>query len=410
MGRAPETVRLGGDRVPVPALSGPVGGVPGARYPGLNGVTAVRQVDEQLALIAELRSQAANPHPAPVAQRLAMASAVARFRQDRVAAIAGFQQAAGVRNAAERQNRVVLPGGETWRMLFSYGSMARELDAMRDAPGPVNDQVHTGLFNHQTFATEVTTRMRADAVAGAKFSDASLPDFDRVLSFMERDSRIVDLRWMAYMMATTYWESARTVPVQLAATARRPARTIRAWRTMTPADETGRGASYVYGPEVKVQRNGDSATITERDGQQWTVDVTGEHPLTAQARPGANPAVAAAPSYARAPGTEQSYFGRGYVQLTWWYNYASAGFAIGRGLDLLVDPELVKVPEIAYAVMAHGMIYGSSYANRNQLQHFIYGSTCNYAGARAIVNRLDPQAGIVAAARIFEAALGASRQ
>jgi predicted chitinase len=56
---------------------------------------------------------------------------------------------------------------------------------------------------------------------------------------------------------------------------------------------------------------------------------------------------AAAKTYDQDDGIEHAYYGRGYVQLTWWSNYAQAGIAIGLGLDLLLDPELVKTPAIA---------------------------------------------------------------
>jgi hypothetical protein len=42
--------------------------------------------------------------------------------------------------------------------------------------------------------------------------------------------------------------------------------------------------------------------------------------------------------YEKDDGAENAYFGRGYVQLTWWSNYAKAGAALGRGLDLQPSP------------------------------------------------------------------------
>jgi len=40
-------------------------------------------------------------------------------------------------------------------------------------------------------------------------------------------------------------------------------------------------------------------------------------------------------------------FGRGYVHLTWWYNYATAGVLPDKGLTLVTDPENAKVANIA---------------------------------------------------------------
>ncbi|MDP1097891.1 glycoside hydrolase family 19 protein, partial [Klebsiella quasipneumoniae] len=72
---------------------------------------------------------------------------------------------------------------------------------------------------------------------------------------------------------------------------------------------------------------------------------------------------AAVKAYETDDGAEQAFYGRGYVQLTWWSNYAAAGVAVGRGMGLLLDPELVKTPEVAYALMSHGMRTGEGFAN-----------------------------------------------
>lgn len=115
-------------------------------------------------------------------------------------------------------------------------------------------------------------------------------------------------------------------------------------------------------------------------------------------------------AYVQAAGAEHSYFGRGYVQLTWWYNYAMAGITIGRNFDLVYNPELANDPDIAYKVMADGMITGRHYANGKRIQNYIYGTTADYVGARAIVNVYDLQPTIVEAAQVFEAALMAARR
>lgn len=399
-------IRLGAGRVPVPVLAGPVGRA-GPNYPQINQANAVQQVDEQLRLISELNSIQLPGNTRPSPQEHAMANAAARWQQDRVAAISGFQTAANVTAAVERRDAVVLPGGETWRLLVAYGAMARELDGLRDRPANPADFIHTGTFDHAAFSTDVTTRFTADPVAGARFTRASLPDWVQLLGFMERDPRIVDVRWMAYMLATAYWEAAHTVQA-----GRRPnGRPIMQWRTMQPIHETGRGAGRAYHLPVKVERiSNTEARITEQDGEQFTVNHSGSRPITRGAAMGSPADGQPTRTYAAAAGSELAYHGRGYVQLTWWSNYAAAGVSIGRGLDLLFDPEAALDPETAYKVMAHGMITGSGYANGRRLQHYIYGALCNYTGARAIVNAGDPQQAIVTSAQIFQAALVAARR
>ena len=58
------------------------------------------------------------------------------------------------------------------------------------------------------------------------------------------------------------------------------------------------------------------------------------------------------------------YYGRGYVQLTWLKNYIRANTALHAGMfikpneDLVRDPDLVMRPDIAAAIMVHGMSEG----------------------------------------------------
>lgn len=403
MATLPQTVPLGGRHVPVPVLLGPVG-APSPAYPNINQPQATAQVDAQFALIAELRS-------APVGiggvtpQQLAIANAVSAYRTDRAASIAGFQATANVGAADERSNRVVLPGGPTWQALFTYARMAAELDTLRDRPVGPHDYVHTGRFDHAIFATEATAGLRANHQTAVKFHASSLPNYDRMLTYVENDARIIDVRWMAYMFGTAYWEAAET----FVAGRRSNGRTIRQWRTIVPIDESGQGEQRRYARPVKVERLGPTrARITEWDGDQFEVTENG-YTIPRGMNGGAEYAAAASRAFTSATGDEQTYFGRGYVQLTWWYNYAAASVAIGRGFDLLYDPDLAKDPDIAYKVLADGMITGRHYANGRRIQNYIYGATANYTGARAIVNAANPEPVIVQAALVFEAALLAAR-
>lgn len=181
--------------------------------------------------------------------------------------------------------------------------------------------------------------------------------------------------------------------------------------TMAPVDEVGRGKGRRYHEPVKVKKlPSGAAQVTEQDGDQFTVSPAGL--ITAvkkKAQMGTTDGGAADAVYVKDDGLEQAYFGRGYVQLTWWSNYATAGVALGRGLDLLMNPELVKTPEVAYELMSQGMRTGRGFSNgRSFSQYFSAGST-NYVAARGMVNGSDHAADIAGIAQQFEKILVKAR-
>jgi len=124
---------------------------------------------------------------------------------------------------------------------------------------------------------------------------------------------------------------------------------------------------------------------------------------------GSTDGAAAAKTYDDDPGEENAYFGRGYVQLTGWSNYAASGVAIGRGRDLLFDRELVKQPKVAYALMAHGMRTGFGFANGHKFSQFFFGKNTDYEHARTMVNGMNHAADIAKLAEAFEEVLLDSR-
>lgn len=79
------------------------------------------------------------------------------------------------------------------------------------------------------------------------------------------------------------------------------------------------------------------------------------------------------------------YIGRGFVQLTWDYNYETAGKAVDE--DLLGYPELALHPDIAAIVMFDGMRDGwfTNYA----LPTFFNEDVDNPIDARRIINGTD---------------------
>lgn len=98
------------------------------------------------------------------------------------------------------------------------------------------------------------------------------------------------------------------------------------------------------------------------------------------------------------------YYGRGYVQLTWDYNYKAMGQALG--IDLYGNPDLAMQPDIAYRIMSRGMRKGS-FTGVNLLR-FIDGEKCDFIGARKIINGTDCAEKIAGYAEKIEAALRAA--
>ncbi len=280
--------------------------------------------------------------------------------------------------------------------------------------------VYLGSYDRAVFQEEFSKRFSKNG----RYDAGAIPAMFELLTFIERDTQINDMRWAAYMLATVLWETTYPKTVEVAVKNKKGQPVIskktgkpvvlksRVWlMTMAPVDEVGRGKGRNYHEPVKVRKLADgSVQVTEQDGDQFSVTAGGKvKALTKKAVMGTADGGAAVKTYVDDTGDEHAYFGRGYVQLTWWSNYATTGAAIGRGLDLLLDPELVKQPEVAYAIMAHGMRTGDGFANRRTFAQYFSATKSNYVGARAMVNGSDHAANIATIAQMFEAILMASR-
>lgn len=266
------------------------------------------------------------------------------------------------------------------------------------------------------------TRFIQKFARNPRYNAAALGDMSTLVDMIGRDSNITDVRWAAYMLATVMWETTSPVTVEVQVKNKKGQPIVkkgkpvtvkeRKWlMTMAPVDEVGHGKGRSYHEPVKVASLADgSVRITEQDGDQFSVSPTGVvTPLSKGAKMGSTDGGAAVKTYNNDPGEEHAYFGRGYVQLTWWSNYATAGVAIGRGLDLLRDPELVKDPKIAYAVMAHGMRTGFGFANGHRFSQFLIGKKRDYKHARKMVNGMDHAEDIAKLAEAMEEVLLDSR-
>lgn len=91
------------------------------------------------------------------------------------------------------------------------------------------------------------------------------------------------------------------------------------------------------------------------------------------------------------------FFGRGYVQLTWDYNYKKEGERLG--IDLLKNPDLALEVDIAANIIVHGMITGSFTGKK--LSDYITANKTDFQQARKIINGTDKMELVAAYATKF---------
>lgn len=105
-------------------------------------------------------------------------------------------------------------------------------------------------------------------------------------------------------------------------------------------------------------------------------------------------------AYGKKDQTGKAPYGRGYVQLTWRFNYEKADKILGLNGRLAADYDLAMDPAIAAKIIVRGMTEG--WFTTRKLGHYAHGDFKNY---RLIVNGADKADLIADYARKFEAAL-----
>jgi len=93
------------------------------------------------------------------------------------------------------------------------------------------------------------------------------------------------------------------------------------------------------------------------------------------------------------PQTGQTYYGRGYVQLTWRDNYQRQDTKLSLGGTLVKKADRALEPSIALEVIIGGMIDGDFTGRK--LSQFFTDQVTNWYDARTIVNGYD-QASLIA--------------
>lgn len=78
------------------------------------------------------------------------------------------------------------------------------------------------------------------------------------------------------------------------------------------------------------------------------------------------------------------YYGRGYVQLTWYYNYVNSSEE--AGVDLAKYPDKAMDPSIAAKILINGMLDGRFNGRGKGLEYYLKEEKKDYKNARRTVN------------------------
>jgi predicted chitinase len=95
------------------------------------------------------------------------------------------------------------------------------------------------------------------------------------------------------------------------------------------------------------------------------------------------------------------YYGRGYVQLTWKYNYAKYGQILNK--DLVGNPDLALDAEVSLFVLVHGFKTGAFTGRK--LADYVNANEADFINARRCINGTDKALAIKALALKYLATL-----
>lgn len=179
---------------------------------------------------------------------------------------------------------------------------------------------------------------------------SQVSEIEFLVSAFDKDKSI-SYPQAAYMLATTWHETATR---------------------MLPIKEYGKGKNRTYGTWY---RNSKGELYSFMDGSKRSVYLHSDYP--------------------------HLYYGRGYVQITWYFNYQNASKKIG--VDFLNNPDLVMDKNHAVKIMIEGMKEG--WFTGKKLSDYIHQSKKDYEGARRIINGTDKAKLIAGYADTFEKAL-----
>jgi len=172
---------------------------------------------------------------------------------------------------------------------------------------------------------------------------------DAILDAWEKDHAADDQRFLAYILATAYPESARAL---------QPVR-----ETLANSDEQA---------ARRLEAAWDAGKLPWVRTPYWRKDADGKY-----------------------------WFGRGLVQITFKANYRKLGDAIG--VDLVADPDLALEMDVAVRIIVYGMLHGSFTGNK--LADYFNKTKADWVNARKIINGLDRADAIAGYGKAYYAAL-----
>jgi putative chitinase len=178
------------------------------------------------------------------------------------------------------------------------------------------------MINKKFFFSQVRLHL-----FGGSMNQKQVNGVNAILEEWEAHYAYEDDRWLAYMLATTHHETGRT---------------------MQPIEEWGKGRDRPYGKRLKMTKDKSGNRIPYTD-------------------------------------TNELFYGRGFVQLTWYENYDKAGRKLGK--DFLHNAsgvlELGNATKIMFLGMTEGWFTGA------KLSRFFNPSTEDWKNARKIINGTD---------------------
>lgn len=166
-----------------------------------------------------------------------------------------------------------------------------------------------------------------DTLFGGSLSAKQANGLTTILDEWDKNYSHNDDRWLAYMLATTHHETGRT---------------------MQPIEEWKKGKGLPYGSLLKMTKGKNGKRIPYSD-------------------------------------TPELFYGRGFVQLTWYENYDKAGKKLGK--DFLHNAAAVMEMSNATKIMFFGMTEG--WFTGAKLSSFFNPNTEDWKNARKIINGLD---------------------
>lgn len=173
--------------------------------------------------------------------------------------------------------------------------------------------------------------------------------YERLFNYWDTQPQLTDLRWLAYILATTYHETGRSI------------KAVR--ECFGKTDQASINCVTRLYRRGRIKRN--YAKIDKKTGK--------------------------------------AYFGRGHVQLTWDFNYKRMGKELGMKDQVYINPDLALHPDTSVAIMSEGMIKGLFTGKR--LSQYFNARTTNWGGARRIINGMDKYKLIAGYGRKFHATL-----